>query len=153
MSQSLHAPLLTKEGRNRLAERLRRLRDETLPELTAALDQSAQDPAVQADLDLASREVRRLAHLLKSAGSITEIPEDPDVVQLGDWITVRTDEGETNRYLIVHPAEAAVDRQRISADSPLAVAALDRRVGDLVEIDAPGGRYRCRIVEVLRADA
>jgi transcription elongation factor GreA len=121
--------------------------------LTAALDQSAQDPAVQADLDLASREVRRLAHLLKSAGSITEIPEDPDVVQLGDWITVRTDEGETNRYLIVHPAEAAVDRQRISADSPLAVAALDRRVGDLVEIDAPGGRYRCRIVEVLRADA
>jgi transcription elongation GreA/GreB family factor len=121
--------------------------------LTAALDQSAQDPAVQADLDLASREVGRLAHLLKSAGSITEIPEDPDVVQLGDWVTVRTDEGETNRYLIVHPAEAAVDRQRISADSPLAVAALGRRVGDLVEIDAPGGRYRCRIVEVLRADA
>jgi transcription elongation factor GreA len=153
MSQSIQAPLLTNDGRNLLAERLRRLRDETLPELTAALDQSAQDPAVQADLDLASREVRRLAHLLKSAGSITEIPEDPDVVQLGDWITVRTDEGETNRYLIVHPAEAAVDRQRISADSPLAVAALDRRVGDLVEIDAPGGRYRCRIVEVLRADA
>jgi len=153
MSESLHAPLLTEEGRNRLAERLRRLRDETLPELTAALDQSAQDPAVQADLDLASREVGRLAHLLKSAGSITEIPEDPDVVQLGDWVTVRTDEGETNRYLIVHPAEAAVDRQRISADSPLAVAALGRRVGDLVEIDAPGGRYRCRIVEVLRADA
>ena len=153
MSQSLQAPLLTQEGRRRLAERLRRLRDETLPELTAALDQSAQDPAVQADLDLASREVGRLAHLLKSAGSITEIPEDPDVVQLGDWVTVRTDEGETNRYLIVHPAEAAVDRQRISADSPLAVAALDRRVGDLVEIDAPGGRYRCRIVEVLRADA
>jgi transcription elongation factor GreA len=153
MSQSLQAPLLTNDGRNLLAERLRRLRDETLPKLTAALDQSAQDPAVQADLDLASREVRRLAHLLKSAGSITEIPEDPDVVQLGDWITVRTDEGETNRYLIVHPAEAAVDRQRISADSPLAVAALDRRVGDLVEIDAPGGRYRCRIVEVLRADA
>ena len=153
MSQSIQAPLLTNDGRNLLAERLRRLRDETLPELTAALDQSAQDPAVQADLDLASREVRRLAHLLKSAGSITEIPEDPDVVQLGDWVTVRTDEGETNRYLIVHPAEAAVDRQRISADSPLAVAALDRRVGDLVEIDAPGGRYRCRIVEVLRADA
>jgi transcription elongation GreA/GreB family factor len=153
MSQSLQAPLLTQEGRRRLAERLRRLRDETLPELTAALDQSAQDPAVQADLDLASREVGRLAHLLKSAGSITEIPEDPDVVQLGDWVTVRTDEGETNRYLIVHPAEAAVDRQRISADSPLAVAALGRRVGDLVEIDAPGGRYRCRIVEVLRADA
>jgi transcription elongation GreA/GreB family factor len=153
MSQSIQAPLLTNDGRNLLAERLRRLRDETLPELTAALDQSAQDPAVQADLDLASREVGRLAHLLKSAGSITEIPEDPDVVQLGDWITVRTDEGETNRYLIVHPAEAAVDRQRISADSPLAVAALGRRVGDLVEIDAPGGRYRCRIVEVLRADA
>jgi transcription elongation GreA/GreB family factor len=153
MSQSLQAPLLTKDGRNRLAERLRRLRDETLPELTVALDQSAQDPAVQADLDLASREVERLAHLLKSAGSITEIPEDPDVVQLGDWVTVRTDEGGTNRYLIVHPAEAAVDRQRISADTPLAVAALGRRVGDLVEIDAPGGRYRCRIVEVLRADA
>jgi len=125
MSQSLHAPLLTKEGRRRLVERLRRLRDETVPELTAALDQSAQDPAVQADLD-AVREVGRLAHLLKSAGSITEIPEDPDVVQLGDWVTVRTDEGETNRYLIVHPAEAVVDRQRISA--PLAVAAHGRRV-------------------------
>ena len=153
MSQSQNAPLLTKEGRRRLAERLRRLRDETLPELTAALDQSAQDPAVQADLDLASREVGRLTHLLKSAGSITEIPEDPDVVQLGDWVTVRTDEGETNRYLIVHPAEAVVDRQRIAADSPLAVAALGRRVRDLVEVDAPGGRYRCRIVEVLRANA
>jgi transcription elongation factor GreA len=153
MSQPLHDPLLTEEGRRRLAERLRRLRDETLPELTAALDQSDHDPAVQADLDLASKEVGRLAHLLENARSITEIPEDPDVVQLGDWVTVRTDEGETSRYLIVHPAEAMVDRQRVSADSPLAIAVLSRRVGDLVEVKAPGGRYRCRIVEVLRADA
>jgi transcription elongation factor GreA len=71
------------------------------------------------------------------------------MVQVGDWVTISEDDG-SSRYLIVHPAEAGVDLNRISSESPLAKSLLGHRVGDEVEVQAPSGRYRVAIVEVLR---
>jgi transcription elongation GreA/GreB family factor len=65
-------------------------------------------------------------------------------------VSIRTEDGETNRHLIVHPAEAVLDMNRVSAESPLAKAVLGGRVGDEVIIHAPSGPYPARIIEVLR---
>ena len=51
-----------------------------------------------------------------------------------------------SRYLVVDPIEAPLDDVRISVESPLAQALIGRRVGEQVEVDAPAGRYRCRIL-------
>jgi len=80
-------------------------------------------------------------------------PERPGVVELGDEVTVEFDGGESERFLLVDPVEAPLDQVRISAESPLARALLGRPVGEQVEVKAPGGRYRCRILATRRCPA
>jgi transcription elongation factor GreA len=52
----------------------------------------------------------------------------------------------TQRFLVVDPIEAPLDDLNISVESPLGQALVGRRVGEQVEVDAPAGRFRCRIV-------
>ena len=80
-------------------------------------------------------------------------PEQPGVVELGDEVTVEFDAGEIERFLLVDPVEAPLDQLRISAESPLARALLGRPVAEQVEVEAPGGRYRCRILATRRYPA
>lgn len=150
MSSSSEPPLLTEEGRKRLEERARRLETETIPTVLAAIEETEDDLSLQLEHDLAVRELEQLKYVLETARSIDEIPDDPDVVQIGDWVTIKTEDGETARHLLVHPAEAVLDANRVSAESPLAHAVLGGRVGDEVIIQAPSGPYPARIVEVLR---
>lgn len=135
----------------RLAERARRLEEETIPSLVGAIDDEDDEMAPRLEYDLAMRELEQLKYVLETAGSVYEIPEDPDVVQIGDWVTVRIGDNEEVRHLIVHPAEAGLDQDRISSDSPLAAAVLGHRVKDEVTVEAPSGPYPVTIVEVLRS--
>jgi transcription elongation GreA/GreB family factor len=116
----------------------------------AAIEETEDDLSLQLEHDLAVRELEQLKYVLETARSIDEIPDDPDVVQIGDWVTIKTEDGETARHLLVHPAEAVLDANRVSAESPLAHAVLGGRVGDEVIIQAPSGPYPAKIVEVLR---
>ncbi|MGH8872912.1 MAG: GreA/GreB family elongation factor [Acidimicrobiia bacterium] len=150
MTSSGEPPLLTDEGRRRLEERARRLEEETIPALVEAIDEEDDEMAPRLEHDLAMRELEQLKYVLETAGSIYDIPEDPDIVQVGDWVTVRLDDGEEVRHLIVHPAEAGLDMNRISSDSPLALAVLGHRVKEEVTVDAPSGPYPGTIVEVSR---
>ena len=96
-------------------------------------------------------ELAQLHSILGQAITTEELPpEQPGVVELGDEVTVEFDAGETERFLLVDPVEAPLDQVRISAESPLARALLGRPVGEQVEVEAPGGRYRCRILATRR---
>jgi transcription elongation factor GreA len=152
MPSSGEPPLLTEEGRMRLAERARRLEEETIPALVEAIDDEDDEMAPRLEYDLAMRELEQLKYVLETAGSVYDIPEDPDVVQIGDWVTVSTGDGEEVRHLIVHPAEAGLDMTRISSGSPLAMAVLGHRVKDEVTVEAPSGPYQATIIEVLRSN-
>ena len=74
-----------------------------------------------------------------------ELPPDSCCVALGDTMTLCYPDGESGRDVIVDPLEAPLADRRISSDSPLGRALLGRHVGEVVEVDVPGGRYRCRI--------
>jgi len=99
-------------------------------------------------------ELARLHGILGQAITTEELPpEQPGVVELGDEVTVEFAASETERFLLVDPVEAPLDQLRISVESPLARALLGRRVGDQVEVRAPGGRYCCRILATRRYPA
>jgi Transcription elongation factor, GreA/GreB, C-term len=99
-------------------------------------------------------ELAQLHSILGQAITTEELPpEQPGVVELGDEVTVEFDTGESERFLLVDPVEAPLDQVRISVESPLARALLGRRVGEQVEVQAPGGRYRCRILATRRFPA
>jgi transcription elongation factor GreA len=96
-------------------------------------------------------ELARLNEILALAITTEELPPElSGVVELGDEVLVEFAADETERFLLVDPVEAPLDDVRISVQSPLAQAVLGRRIGEQVEVEAPAGRYRCRIVDTGR---
>jgi transcription elongation GreA/GreB family factor len=143
-------PVLTTEGRARLTERLERLRSEVLPSMLEAFADRRRDGETVLDYERVLAEAARLRSLLALARDVEETPDDPAVVELGDLVTLELDDGEIERFLLVDPAEAALDDLRISADSPLSRALMGRRVGAVVDVHGPGSSYRCRVLGASR---
>lgn len=140
------APVLTAAGRDRLEARVRQLRDVELPSFAELLGDRDRDGRVDADYARARDELDRTVELLAEARPAEKLRHDPTIVELGELVTIELDDGTREQFLIVDPAEAALDDVRISARSPLAVALLGRTVGSQVSIGAPGGSYAVTIV-------
>jgi transcription elongation factor GreA len=142
--------ILTREGMRLFTERVRYLRVEVLPDLSAALGDRERDGRVEAQYEQAVNELRLLTRLIDHAAIAEDQPDAPAVVELGKAVTVQDGQGVVQRFLIVHPVEAPLDDTRISIRSPLAQALLGHRVGEEVEVAAPTGPYRCRILAAER---
>jgi transcription elongation factor GreA len=141
---------LTRHARRALEAKARRLRDRVIPELAALLAEPGHDSRLDDDYYRATRELGELSSLLARAEPVEALPDDPRRVELGEAVTVRLDDGTLERHLVVHPAEVTLGGRRVSAASPLGVALLGRRVGEEVDVHAPGGAYRCTILSTDR---
>ena len=92
-------------------------------------------------------ELALLTRILQRAITTDQLPpENRGIVELGDEVAVEFANDYTQRFLVVSPIEAPLDDLNISVESPLGQALVGRRVGDQVEVDAPAGRFRCRIL-------
>ena len=81
----------------------------------------------------------------------TSDAENAGVVGLGCTIKVRDLEfDETSVYTIVGSQEANPMEARISDDSPFGRAMLGKRIGDIVEFEAPAGTVKFEILAVER---
>ena len=79
--------------------------------------------------------------------------ENHDAVRLGSKITVLDKEfNEQEVYQVVGSQEADPMNGRISEDSPFGRALLGRSVGDEVEVEAPAGMLRYRILNIEKAE-
>jgi transcription elongation factor GreA len=145
-------PYLTEEGRRLLEERIGD-RERVLEELRAAVHEPGRSADTVESYHRAAREIDHLRSLLEAAGTVEDVPDDPTIVELGDIVTIRLDDGAEETYIVVHPAEAPVEDERISSESPLGRALLGRRVGGTVEVDVPTGSYRCTITRATRREA
>ncbi len=144
--------LLTWDGRRILAAKFWHFREEVIPELLAR--QETEHPGevdyLDDDYQRAVEQVTHVCSVLARARAVESTPDDPRVVELGEAVTLFLDDGTLEGRLIVHPLEASLGGLRVSSDSPLGRALLGRRVGDEVEVRAPTGPYRCRIVRAER---
>ena len=70
-------------------------------------------------------------------------------IGVGAFVRLRTVGGaRTTDYQLVGAAESDPSQRRISVESPVGEALLGHTAGDVVEVDAPGGRRRFEIVAV-----
>jgi len=84
--------------------------------------------------------------MLRNASIIDEDEVDKDVAGLGSTITVLDMEyKEEEKYVIVGSAEADPMSNKISNESPLGVAVIGRKIGDVVEVDAPAGVIKYKL--------
>lgn len=146
------AVVLTWEGRRIFAAKWRNLRDDIIPNLLERQESEHPGEVDYLDHDY-QRAVGQLSHVcrvLAQARAVESTPDDPRVVELGEAVTLFLEDGTLERRLIVHPLEAPLGGRRVSSSSPLGRALLGRRIGEEVEVRAPTGPYRCRIIRAER---
>jgi transcription elongation GreA/GreB family factor len=144
--------VLTPEGQRWLAARAAWLATGPIPRFAHYyLDDPDQDGWASAEYGHDVNELALLIRILQRAITSDQLPpENPGIVELGDEVAVEFANGYTQRFLVVSPIEAPLDDLNISVESPLGQALVGRRVGDQVEVDAPDGRFRCRILTTTR---
>lgn len=91
--------------------------------------------------------IEEIEDILAHAVIIDETEGDSGKVTLGCTVKVEDLElGETEIYAIVGSQEADPMNQRISDDSPFGKAMIGKSVGDIVEVEAPIGTLRYKIL-------
>jgi transcription elongation GreA/GreB family factor len=142
------AIVLTPDGKQQLAARAARLATDLIPRVAPYyLNDPDQEGWASVEYGRAVTELASLTRILQRSVTTDQLPpENPGIVELGDEVEVEFANGYTHRFLVVNPIEAPLDELRISVETPLAQAMLGRRVGAQVEVEAPYGPYRCRIL-------
>jgi transcription elongation factor GreA len=147
---------LTPEGEAKLKAELEELKGPRRIELAARLRSAIQmgDLSENADYHKAKEDqaflegrIMEIEAILRNS-AIIEKSADKDVISIGDTVTIQEEGFDPETYYLVGPAEADPRKGRISHESPIGVAILGKKVGDVAEAETPGGRIKFKIVNI-----
>ncbi len=148
--------LLTSEGYLDLETELNTLKSEDRPRIIEAIKEArAQgDLSENADYDAARDEqakiearIQELEYMLEHAKIIEK--SSGDKVSVGTTVTVKyVDDDEEEVYSIVGSMEADPFENKISNESPIGKAIMDKKVGDTISVESPNGSYDIKIVKI-----
>ncbi|MBS0458277.1 MAG: transcription elongation factor GreB [Proteobacteria bacterium] len=154
--------IITRDGFVRLQSELDELWRVRRPEVVAALaaaaaegdrSENAEYTYRKKQLGEIDRRVRYLSKRLPALQVIDAIPTDTAAIFFGATFLVVCDDGKTARYRIVGPDETDAKSGHISIDSPLARAALRKRVDDAFAVVLPEGTATCVVVQIQYGDS
>jgi transcription elongation factor GreA len=154
--------LLTAEGYEKLKTEVERLRSagrrEVAERIREALHSGGELSENQEYLDAKEEQARleaRIALLderLAGARVIRRTRKAPDVVGVGTRVRLRDmDANETVEYRIVGSAEANPAEHKLSNESPVGRAIIGRKKGEVVEVSAPRGSLKYKILDIKAA--
>lgn len=149
---------LTREGYTKLQEELEYLRTKKREEIANRLHEAMEGGELieNAEYEAAKNEqafvegrIKELEVLLATARVIEEgARQAPGTVQVGSTVTIQEENQAPEVYTIVGAAEANPVNGKISNESPLGKALLNRKVGDVVQVEAPAGAFTVHIIKV-----
>ena len=150
--------LLTYEGLKKLEEELDYLkgdkRKENAERIKAALafgdisENSEYDDAKEQQAHDESR-IMELEVMLKHATVIDDDDLDTRTVSVGTHVKIRdTKTKEEMDFHIVGSAEADPSAYKISNESPVGKTLISHKVGEVVEIEAPSGKIKYKIIDI-----
>ena len=150
--------ILTKEGYDKLEEELNFLKTEKRAEIADRIkvalgfgDLSENSEYDEAKNAQAENEVRiaELENKLRHAKIIDEKEIDTETVQIGNIVKVLDMEfDEKIEYTIVGSTEVDLASNKISNESPLGSALLGARKNHVVEVNAPAGIIKYKILAI-----
>ena len=153
--------ILTPEGHEKLTEEIEYLSTVKRREVAERIKQAREfgDIAENSEYDDAKNEQAMLEHRiamleerLKDARVIDAGDVTTDVVSVGTIVRLRdVDAKETIEYTIVGSAEADPAEYRLSNESPVGRAILGRKKGETVEVSAPRGSLKYKIMDIKAA--
>jgi transcription elongation factor GreA len=153
--------ILTPEGYENLKEEIEYLSNEKRREVADRIRVAREfgDIAENAEYDDAKNEQALLEHRiatleerLRNARVIEKKDVAKDVVSVGSKVRLRDlDAKQTVEYRIVGSAEANPAENKLSNESPVGKAIIGKKKGETVEVTAPRGAMKFKILEIKAA--
>lgn len=154
-SKNIANVLLTSKGLTEARAELDYLKKIKRAEITGRIQQAREygdltenseyDAAID-EQSLTENRITKLENILKNAKVIAE-KHTNDFVVIGSTVEIEM-EGELDEFTIVGRVEADPTKKRISNESPLGIALLGAKKGEMVEVTTPIVRYKCKVLEV-----
>ena len=147
---------ITQEGLDELKKELDELVLVRRPEIINALkdaraqgdlSENAEYDAARTDQAIVESRIKELEVMLENAVIITEV--NTDVVSIGTKVTLEyVEDEEEEEYSIVGSSEADPFTNKISNESPIAKAIMGLKVGSVVSVESPNGKYDVKILAI-----
>jgi transcription elongation factor GreA len=149
MTPEGHAALLAEVHHLKTIERPRISKEIGVAREHGDLRENAEYHAAKEKQGMIEARINQIEDSISRADVIDASTFTGDKVKFGAYVSLEdTDSGKKVRYRIVGPDEADLKKGTISVSSPIARALINRKVGDEVTVNAPGGERVYEIVEV-----
>ena len=137
---------LSGEKRREIAERIRIARE------FGDISENAEYDDAKHEQALLERRISMLLERLRQARVLDASEVTADKVSIGTRVQLEdVDAGETIEYHIVGSAEANPAEQKLSNESPVGKAIMGHKKGETVEVAAPRGKMKFKIMEIKAA--
>jgi transcription elongation factor GreA len=147
---------LTPEGEAKLNAELQELKGAKREELSKRLRSAIQmgDLSENADYHKAKEDqgflegrIQEIEAILRNT-VIIEKSSGQDYVFIGSHVTIQEGSDDPETYHLVGPTEADPRKGKISHESPIGRALMDKKVGDIAEAETPGGKIKFKILKI-----
>ncbi len=134
---------LSTDKRRQVADRIRVARE------FGDISENAEYDDAKNEQMLLEHRIATLEERLKAARVIEASDVSSDVVSIGSRVKLKDmDANETVEYHIVGSAEANPAEHRLSNESPVGKAIIGRKKGEVVEVSAPRGSLKFKIMAI-----
>ena len=147
--------LMTQEGADELKKELEELRgkkrSKAVDRLQSAremgdLSENSEYASARQDLDFIDERIEEIEDKLRRVKIVSRI-KSGKTVNIGSTVTLKTGK-KVVAYSIVGEGESDLSENKISHNSPVGSAVMNKRVGDIVEVEAPAGEIKYTIQKV-----
>ncbi len=154
--------IMTYAGLKKLQDELQDLKVNQRREIAQKIKEAREqgDLSENAEYDAAKDEQRdiearieQIEQILKNAEVVDEDEVDLDKINIGCLVRVLDIEyDEEEEYRLVGSSEASSLQNKISNESPFGKALIGAKVGDIVEVEAPAGVIKYKVLSIHRAN-
>ncbi len=147
---------LTKEGYEKLRTELNELKEKLMYEISQRIKEARElgDLSENTEYDEAKNEQGRIGSRIAELEQIlnnAEIIENRDtsIISVGSTVLIRNaSTGEEKKIKLVSPQEADIFNGKVSIDSPVGRALMEKRVGDVVRVKTNAGLVKYEILGI-----
>ncbi|MDR1052484.1 MAG: transcription elongation factor GreA [Endomicrobium sp.] len=149
---------LTKDGKKKLIEELKNLKNRKIlvqKELSDArehgdLRENSEYNAAKETLANIITRIGELNFKILNSKLIEDQNIDFNIVSIGVKVLIEDDDCNKYQYTIVDIEESNIEQNKISVQSPLIQGLLGHKIGDIVEIELPGGKNKFKILKIFK---
>ena len=110
------------------------------------LAENSEYAAAKEELAFVDGRIREIEGILNNVEIIAN-NNTGDQIQIGSSVTVEVN-GKNELFQIVGEFEADPMNKKLSQNSPIGQALINKKVGDLVEVNIPAGKVQYKIIEI-----